>query len=109
MLGQAAPRLARWRLTRLSLDPAIVRQLAVALLAAALLEVVLLRLVTRVGVYLPREEAVSSGFQAASFLGSLAFNFASILATMLVVLLLGSMVLRMQNQVARLLVAVLSV
>ncbi len=109
MLGQAAPRLARWRLTQLSLDPAIVRQLAVALLAAALLEVVLLRLVTRVGVYLPREEAVSSGFQAASFLGSLAFNFAAILATILVMLLLGSMVLRMQNQVARLLVAALSV
>ncbi|MCH8900849.1 MAG: hypothetical protein IIC88_00945 [Chloroflexi bacterium] len=109
MLGQAAPRLAKWRLARLRLDPAIVRQLAAALLAAALLEVVLLRLVTRVGVYLPREEAVNSGFEAASFLGSLAFNFASILATILIVLLLGSMVLRMQNQVARLLVAALSV
>ena len=109
MLGQAVPRLAGWKeLARPVRDPALVRQLAVALLAAALLELVFLRLITRIGVHLPREEAVSSGIRAASFLGSLAFNFGSILAIALVILLLGSTVLRINHGIVRLLLAVLS-
>ena len=109
MLGQAVPRLAGWKqLARPVRDPALVRQLAAALLAAALLELVFLRLITRIGVHLPREEAVSGGIRAASFFGSLAFNFGSILAIALVVLLLGSTVLRINHGIVRLLLATLS-
>ena len=68
MLRQASPHLVLGRqLARPIVDPALVRQLAAALLAAALLETVLLRPVTRIGVHLPRDEAVSSAIQASSF------------------------------------------
>ncbi len=109
MLGQASPRLAASRQISLpTLDPGLYRQLAAALLAAALLETVLLRLVTRVGVHLPKDEAVAGAFQVASFLGSLAFNFASLLAIGLAVLLLGSLALRIESGVGRLALAALS-
>lgn len=109
MLTQAAPRLAAARQeTRPAFDATVLQQLAAALLAAALLETVLLRLATRVGVHVPKDATLGGVFQAASYLGSLAFNFASLLAIALVVLLLASMVLRMKGVVARLALAALS-
>lgn len=109
MLGEAAPRMVVGRrIARPALDPTLLRQLAVALVAAALLETALLRLVTRIGVHLPKEGGVSSAFEAASLLGSLAFNFASVLAIALAVVLLGAMVLRMESGVGRLTLAALS-
>ena len=109
MLGQAASRLPVAKQFALpTLDLRLLRQLATALLAAAVLETLLLRLVTRVGVHLPRGEAVSDGIQAASFFGALALNFASILAIVLVVLLLGSVALRTRNEIVRLLFAAIS-
>ncbi len=95
MLNGAALRLVTIRPAEQPLwADAVPPQLGVALGAAALLETLLLRLVTRVGVHLPRGDAISEAFQSASFLGSLAFNFASLLAIALVVLILGSVALR---------------
>src|SRR3972149_5006947 len=95
MLGQTARPLALGgQLARPSPDPALLRQLVGGLVAAVLLETLLLRLTTRVGVHLPKEGAVSDAFQVASLLGSVAFNFASILAIGLAVVLLASIVLR---------------
>ena len=109
MLGQAAPRLAGWpRLTRPQIDPNLVRHVVAALLAAALLETILLRLVTRIGVHLPRGAAVSGGIEVASFFGSLAFNFASILAIALVVFVLAALILRNESVIVRVLLAGLS-
>ncbi len=96
MLGQATPRLVTRRLIALpGLDQSLLRQLTAALLAAALAETLLLRLVTRVGVHLPKDEAVRGAFHAATLLGSLAFNFASVLAIALVAILLGALALRL--------------
>ncbi|MFQ6019355.1 MAG: hypothetical protein ACE5KW_01205 [Dehalococcoidia bacterium] len=109
MLEGAAPRLATVKqIARPVLTAAALQQLTAALLAAVLLEVVLLRLATRVGVHLPKEGAVNSAFHAASLLGSLAFNFASLLAIVVVALLLGSMALRLGNSLGRLTLAALS-
>jgi len=109
VLEGTAPRLvAAKRIWRPTLTAAGLQQLTAALLAAALMEALLLRLVTRVGVHLPKEGVVTAAFQAASFLGSLAFNFASLLAIALVVLVLASLVLRMQSGVGRLALAALS-
>ena len=110
MLEGAAPRLAAaTRVARPALTAGSFRQLIVILLIAVLAETLLLRLVTRVGVHLPKDGAVSDAFQAASFLGSLAFNFASLLAIALVVLVLGSMMLRAGSPLGRSAVALLSV
>jgi hypothetical protein len=84
------------------------REITAVLLAAALAEMLLLRLVTRVGVHMPKDEAVTNAFRAASFLGSLAFNFASLLVTVLVVLVLASLVLRMESGIGRVAFAGLS-
>ena len=109
MLEDAAPRLAaakRVGFPALTADG--LRHLTLTLLAAALLETLLLRLVTRVGVHLPKGEGAAAAFQAASFLGSLAFNFASLMATALLVLVLASLVLRMAIGPGRLALAGLS-
>ena len=110
MLESAIPRRAAVKRTALPvlLTSDGLKQLTGALLAAALVETLLLRLVTRVGVYMPKEGSVTDAIQAASFFGSLAFNFASLLATALVVLVLASLVLRIESGVRRVAVAGLS-
>lgn len=109
MLGQASSRLASARQIALpALDLSLYRQLAAALLATALLETLLLRLVTRVGVHLPKDAAVAGVFQVAELLGSVAFNFASLLAIGLAALFLGSLVLRTGSSLGRLALAGLS-
>ncbi len=102
MLEGALPRLAAVRrAARPALSADGLREITAVLLAAVLVETLLLRIVTRVGVHLPKSAAVTDAFQVASSLGSLAFNFASLLAIALVALVLGSIVLRMQSNVAR--------
>lgn len=109
MLESALPRRAAVKRTALPvLTPDGLKQLTGALLAAALVETLLLRLVTRVGVYMPKDGSVTDAIQAASFLGSLAFNFASLLAIALVVLVLASLVLRIESGVRRVAFAGLS-
>lgn len=66
------------------------RQLTVVLIVAALIETLVLRGGIRVGVHLPKDAAVQGPFEAASALGSLAFNFASILAIALMAWLIAS-------------------
>lgn len=109
MLESAIPRQAAVKRTALPvLTSDGLKQLTGALLAAALVETLLLRLVTRVGVHMPKDGSVTDAMQAASFLGSLAFNFASLLATALVVLVLASLVLRIESGVRRVAFAGLS-
>jgi len=84
------------------------RQLTIVLVLAVLGETTLLRVVTRIGVHLPKDAAVSGLFEAASFFGSLAFNFASLLAIALAVLMLSSLTQRMDNWVSRVIVGFLS-
>ncbi len=110
MLGQAAPRLPAGRLlARPALDPALFRQLAAALLAGALAETLMLRLGTRIGVHLPRGRVVSTGIELASLLGTIALNFTSILAVALTLVLLATLVARLEEPAAKLGLAVLSV
>ena len=102
MLEGAAPRRAAGNRIRLpALTAAGLRQLTAVLLAAVLAETLLLRGVIRIGVHVPKGEGVAGAFQAASFLGSLAFNFASLLAIGLVVVILASMVQRMESSLGR--------
>lgn len=102
MLESTAPRLATVkRSARPVLTADGLRQITTALLVAALAETLLLRIVTRIGVHLPKDPALTDTFRAASFLGSLAFNFASLLAIVLAVLVLGSIVPRIRNSVER--------
>ncbi len=110
MLGQVAPRLTFRRLFALpALDPALFRQLAAALLAGALAETLLLRLATRIGVHLPRTDVVSGGIEIASLLGTIALNFTSILAAALTMVLLATLAARLEQPIAKLGLAVLSV
>ncbi len=110
MLEGVAPRLAAAkRLPRPALTAAGLQQLTASLLGAALLETLLLRLVTRIGVHLPKEGAVTRAFEGASIFGSLAFNFASLLAIGLAVVVLASLARRMESGPARLALAGLSV
>ena len=103
MLEGAAPRLAAaTRVARPALTGGGLRQLVAVLLAAVLAETLLLRLVTRVGVHVPKGEGAAAAFQAASFLGSLAFNFASLLAIILVVIVLATLVQRIGSRLGRL-------
>ena len=102
MLEGAAPRRAAGNRIRLpALTAAGLRQLTAVLLAAVLAETLLLRGVIRIGVHVPKGEGVAGAFQAASFLGSLAFNFASLLVIVLVVVILGAMVRRMDEGLSR--------
>lgn len=102
MLGSAAPRLAFGRqIARPLVDQPLLRQLTVALLAVAVSEMLLLRVVTRVGVHLPKDDAVRSGMHLASSLGSLAFNSASILAIALVALMLVVIIRQLEDLVVR--------
>ena len=90
-----------YQLPRLRVSETLLRQVVQGLIVAALLEIVLLRLATRIGVHVPRSELAADGLQAASFVGSLAFNSASILAIGLTVLLLLMMTMRVRDSVAR--------
>ena len=100
--GAAPPRATAKRLWLPALTTAGLQQLTAVLLAAVLAETLLLRGVTRIGVHIPKGEGVTGAFQAASFLGSLAFNFASLLVIVLVVVILGAMVRRMEEGLSRL-------
>ncbi len=103
MLGEAAPRRAVAKRTWLpALTAAGLQQLTAVLLAAVLAETLLLRGVTRIGVHIPKGEGVTDVFQAASFLGSLAFNFASLLVIVLVVVVIGAMLRRLEGELSRL-------
>jgi hypothetical protein len=103
MLEGAAPRrAAAKRIWLPALTAAGLQQLTAVLLAAVLAETLLLRGVTRIGVHVPKGEGVAGAFQAASFLGSLAFNFASLLVIVLVVVILGSMLRRTEGGLSRL-------
>lgn len=103
MLGHAAPRLtASGLIAWPALDPAVLRQVTAILLAAVMLETGLLRLITRVGVHLPKDESLRGVFHGASILGSLAFNFASILAIALTVFLLLALALRLESAIGKL-------
>jgi hypothetical protein len=110
LLEGAVPRLSAVKRTA---QPVLtsdgLRQITGALLAAALAETVLLRIVTRAGVHVPKNAAVRDAFEAASFLGSLAFNFASVLAIVLAAAFLGAITLRMRDGVARAAFGVLTV
>ncbi len=109
MLSPAVPRTSfKWRLPRLWVNETLLRQVVVGLVVAALLEVVLLRLTTRIGVHVPRNELAGDGLQAASFVGSFAFNSASILAIVLTVLLLFLMTTQVRDSVARFSLAAIS-
>lgn len=109
MLGEAAPRASgRTIIAFPALEMGLLRQLMVALLTAALLETALLRLFTRVSVHLPKDEALRGLFHGASFLGSLAFNFASILTIALSVLLLASFVAGLRSSAGRLALGILA-
>lgn len=95
MLSELAPRRAlQTELERLRPDPALLQQLVSALLVAGLAELVLLRLVTRVGVHLPKSAPIAEALGVASFLGAFALNAASILATALLALVLLSVAWR---------------
>lgn len=108
MLEGAAPRLpAATPAKRPAFMADALQQLTAVLLAAVLLETLLLRLVVRVGVHVPREGPVLELFHGASLLGSLAFNFASLLAIVLVVLVLGSLLQRTSGELSRAALAVL--
>ncbi|MBI2324398.1 MAG: hypothetical protein HYU87_05515 [Chloroflexi bacterium] len=60
--------------------------LVVLLAAAGALELVLLRLLYRVGLFIPRDGPLLDGYRVATFAGSFAFDAASVLAVALVVL-----------------------
>ena len=106
MLGQATRPFAHDRPSTLSQET--LRQLAALLVAAAVAETLLLRLATRVGVHVPRGEAARAGIHAASVLGTLALNLASVLAIGLAVLVLALLVLRIEGGLSRLVLATLS-
>jgi hypothetical protein len=95
------------RLALPSLPAGSLRQLATVLLAAVLTETLLLRGAVRVGVHVPKDRAISDLFEAASLLGSLAFNFASILAIVLVTLLVGSLAARQKGALTRAVIVML--
>ena len=109
MLSPAVPRVSfNWQLPRPWVNETLLRRVVVGLVVAALAEVTLLRLTTRIGVHVPRSELAGEGLQAASFVGSFAFNSASILAIGLTGLLLLLMTTHVRDSVARLSLAVIS-
>lgn len=97
-VGRVASARGRWHP---QLDAGVLRQVAVVLVAAALAEIVLLRLVTRVGVHLPKSGAVGDAISLASLTGSFALNLASILTTAFVAVLLGAIAWRAGNALLR--------
>ncbi len=89
MLGTAVSRpAASRRLTPLDSLAAGFRPLTITLIAAVLAETLLLRIVVRVGVHVPKHHVFAGLFETASTLGSLAFNFASVLALVTLTLVL---------------------
>jgi len=108
MFGQDTCGVPYERRFTLSFPEAALRQLAGLLVTAAVAETLFLRLTTRVGVHLPKGDIASAGIHAASFVGTLALNFASVLTIGLVVVLLALLVLRVEGGAARLTLAALS-
>ena len=108
MFRQATRSVAHERPFTLSLPEASLRQLAGLLVTAAVAETLFLRLVTRVGVHLPMGDAARAGIHAASLVGTLTLNLASVLAIGLVVLVLALLVFRVETVAARLALAALS-
>ena len=109
MLSPAVPRVSlKSQLPRLWVNETLLRQVVLGLVVAALLEVILLRLTTRIGVHVPRSELAGDGLQAASFVGSLAFNSASILAIGLTALLLFLRTTQVRDSSARFSLVVIS-
>jgi hypothetical protein len=90
------------------MSEAFLRQVVAGLIVAALLEITLLRLTTRIGVHIPRSELAGDGLQAASFVGSFAFNSASILAIGITMLLLVLMMARVRDGIARFGIAIVA-
>ena len=89
MLGTAVSRpIAPRRLTLPDWLASGFRPLTITFLVAVLAETLLLRIVVRVGVHVPKHPIFTEVFEAASTLGSLAFNFASVLALILLTLVL---------------------
>ncbi len=102
MLSPAVLRVSSdWQLPQLRLSETLLRQIVLGLVVAALLEITLLRLTTRIGVHVPRSELAGDALQAASFIGSFAFNSASILAIGLTVFLLVVRTAQVRDKVAR--------
>jgi hypothetical protein len=93
MLGTAVSRsVASARVAPLDSLAAGFRPLTITILAAVLAETLLLRIVVRIGVHVPKNQVFSGFFETASELGSLAFNFASALALILLALVLTSVI-----------------
>ena len=106
MLGQATRPFAHKR--PLALSHEALRQLAALLVAAAVAETLLLRLATRVGVHVPKGETARAAIHAASLLGAVALNLASVLAIGLAAVVLALLVLRIEGSLGRLALAILS-
>ena len=109
MIGTAvSPRAASRRLTLLESLAAGSRPLTIAFLAAVLAETLLLRIVVRVGVHVPKHAALTGLFETASTFGSLAFNFASVLALVLLALVLTFVIASKRSRAFSPLIALLS-
>jgi hypothetical protein len=89
MLREGTRALVRYPRIAFGLDPSVPRQLTLVLLVAAVSQVVLLRLVTRVGVHLPKDELATEAVRVSSLAGTYALNLTSILVTALAALLLA--------------------
>ena len=110
MLGTAVSRLAASRrLAPLDSLAAGFRPLTITLIAAVLAETLLLRIVVRVGVHVPKHDVFTGLFEMASTFGSLAFNFASVLALILLTLVLTFMIASKRSRAFSPLIAFLSV
>lgn len=109
MLGTAVSQpVASRRLTPLDALAASFRPLTITFLAAVLAETLLLRIVVRVGVHVPKHDVFTGLFETASTLGSLAFNFASVLALILLALVLTFVIANERSRAFSPLIAVLS-
>ena len=110
MLGTAVSRpVASRRLTLLETLAAGFRPLTIAFLAAVIAETLLLRIVVRIGVHVPKHDVFTGLFETASTLGSLAFNFASALALILLTLVLTFVIVSKRNRAFSPLITSLSV
>ncbi len=109
MLGTAVSRPASSRrLTLLDSLAAGFRPLTITFLAAVLAETLLLRIVVRVGVHVPKHDIFTGLFESASTLGSLAFNFASVLALVLLAIVLTFVIANKRSRAFSPLIAILS-
>lgn len=110
MLGTAPSRPVASR--RLALPDSLAagfRPLAITFLVAVLAETLLLRIVVRIGVHVPKHPVFTGLFETASTLGSLAFNFASVLALILLTLVLMFVIKSERNRAFSPVIAALAV